>query len=524
MKKGIRKSVSWGGKAVMVALIAALILPSLLIGPASVAEAKAQPALLAMAERQPEATVRVIAQKSGPSADIAAATRSLGGVVLKELSIIDAYVAEMEASAAVRLAADPAVRWVSLDGPVESTAWSFGGTTESTACEGCPANTYLDTLNVRRVWQMGYDGQGVGVAVIDSGIDMTTDFGLFGWRVTRRITFVDDFELVDMANGHGSHVAGIIGGDGRLSAGRYTGVAPGVNLYSLRVSRADGSTSEADVVEALQWVYDNRDSTNIRVVNLSLNSTTEGSYHNSPINAAAEILWLNGIVVIASAGNTDETLGYDSIKAAPANDPFVITVGASLEQGTADRGDDTIAGFSAMGKTLDGYIKPDILAPGKDIISTLSLVSNWRYRYPERTVDYFYFRLSGTSMAAPMVTGAVALMLQAEPELTPDQVKYRLMNTGDTLAVDGSAETRVAYQFPYLDVYKAVTTPTAESANTGQEVSQLLTTGSEPVNSSVSWNSVSWNSVSWNSVSWNSVSWNSVSWNSVSWNSVSWNN
>jgi serine protease AprX len=233
------------------------------------------------------------------------------------------------------------------------------------------------------------------------------------------------------------------------------------------------------------------------------------------MDAAAEILWFNGIVVVTSAGNKGSGGEYNTVNAAPANDPFLITVGASNEFATADRTDDAIASFSAFGTTGDGFVKPDVVAPGKDIISVLASASDWYYEQPDRAVlDKEYFRISGTSMAAPMVTGAVALLLQAEPELTPDQVKYRLMYTGS--AIPGSSSDPNSYA--YLDVQALLTTPTTESANTGTVASQLLWTGDDPI----TWGSVSWNSVSWNSVSWNSVSWNSVSWNSVSWNSVSW--
>jgi serine protease AprX len=281
----------------------------------------------------------------------------------------------------------------------------------------------------------------------------------------------------------------------------------------LKVSDENGMAYESDIVAALQWVFDNKESYNLRVVNLSMQSTAMVSYHQSPLDAAAEILWFNGVVVIASGGNWMED-GSNPIYAAPANDPFIITVGATREKDTTFRKDDAIASFSADGLTQDNFLKPELYAPGTDIISVLSSDSDWDTDHPDRVVlDGQYFRLSGASMASPMVTGAVALLLQAEPNLTPDQIKYRLVNTGG----------KVGKSNGYLDVYAALTTPTTASSNTGIEASRLLWSGEDTVTwDSVSWNSVSWNSVSWNSVSWNSVSWNSVSWNSVSWNSVFW--
>ena len=203
-------------------------------------------------------------------------------------------------------------------------------------------------------------------------------------------------------------------------------------------------------------MFDNRNVYNIRVVNMSLNSTLEQSYNDSPLNAAAEILWLNNIVVIASAGNKGPQGGPNTANAAPANDPFIITVGATNENGTADPGNDTTTPFSAFGTTMDGYVKPDVMAPGKDIVSVLSDFSSWDVEHPDRLVGNSYFRMSGTSMSAPMVAGAVALLLQAEPNLTPDQVKYRLTHTGSMIA--GSSSDLNSY--PYLDVQALLTTPT----------------------------------------------------------------
>ncbi|MEZ4729926.1 MAG: S8 family serine peptidase [Caldilineaceae bacterium] len=249
---------------------------------------------------------------------------------------------------------------------------------------------------------------------------------------------------------------------------------------------------------------------NIRVVNLSFNSTVAESYLTSPLNAAVEILWFNGIVVVVSAGNNGTATLYP-----PANDPFVITVGAADDKGTASIVDDTVAPFSAYGTTLDGFAKPDLVAPGRHIVSLLAANSTFQAERPGNIVDTKHFRMSGTSTSAPIVAGAVALLLQDEPNLTPDQVKYRLMATANKNWAGYNATKAGA---GYLDAYAAVYGTTTQSANTGIYASRLLWTGPTPV----TWGSVSWNSVSWNSVSWNSVSWNSVSWNSVSWNSDYW--
>jgi serine protease AprX len=196
-------------------------------------------------------------------------------------------------------------------------------------------------------------------------------------------------------------------------------------------------------------------------------------------------------------------------------------VGATDDKGTSTLADDAVASFSAYGTTSDGVRKPDLVAPGTNIVARLvnSNMGLAQAHPGNKVASGVYFRMSGTSMAAPMVSGGVALLLQDEPNLTPDQVKHRLKATANK-AWDGyAADTAGA---GYLDIYAAVNGATTQSANTGRKVSSLLTTGSDPVNSDVNWNSVNWNSVNWNSVNWNSVNWNSVNWNSVNWNSDYW--
>ena len=464
------------------------------------------PILMQLTNEAPDQMVSVIVQKVDESNRAESYAEKLGGLITKDLHIINAFSVDMTASSVRQLATSTAVRWVSLDAQVESTKGKPPKKDQDSS--PLPQNYFLDTLGVRQVWNMGFRGEGIAVAVIDSGIhtdrDFTVDPGRPHTRIEVEISFSDNsFKTAD-ATGHGTHVSGIIGGNGNASEGLYAGIAPKVDLINLKISDETGKANESDIVEALQWVLDNKDKYNVRVVNLSVNSTIEQSYHTSPMDAAVEILWFNGIVVVASVGNKGPGGGFNTVNAAPANDPFIITVGASDERGTSDPNDDVIAPYSAHGSTVDGFLKPEIIAPGKDIVSVLADTSSWKFEHPDKIVlDGEYIRLSGTSMSAPMVTGAVALLLQAEPNLTPDQVKYRLIHT-----------SRLVSSVFYLDIYAAITGTSTESANSGIQASQLLWSGEEPV----MWDSVNWNSVNWNSVNWNSVNWNSVNWNSVNWN------
>jgi serine protease AprX len=398
------------------------------------------------------------------------------------------------------VSADMRVRFEVVDDGDDST-YLFVDDLEINFAYPDKPNTYLSTTGVDKLHAQGLSGAGVGVAVIDSGVDEHAD-------LSGRLFLPAGYPIGD-PYGHGTHVAGIVAGSGSAAQGVYKGVAPGAHIIDLNITDSSGMAYESDVVEALQWVYENKDQHNIRVVNMSLNSTLENSYHESPLAAASEILWFNGVVVVASVGNKGPAGGYNTAKTAPANDPFLIIVGASDEHDTPDRGNDTIGAFSSFGVTADGFLRPEIVAPGFNILAPLSADSSWGEEYPDRVAEGQYIRLSGTSMAAPVVAGAIALILEAEPNLTPDQVKHRLLNTGGSISND-------EFTFPYLDVYAAVRNSTFESANGSLIASQLLWTGDNPV----TWGSVAWNSVAWNSVAWNSVAWNSVAWNSVAWNSA----
>lgn len=478
-----------------------------------------QPILRQMAASQPGMVVGVIVQKAGNGHSPEELVHLLGGRITKDLRIINAFAAELPVGELERLARDPGVRWISFDAPVIRQ----GGPDEPMET-GNLLNTYIRAIGADALWAEGYQGSGITIAVVDSGIRCKfegTNLSDLNYpdsnrsRVVRSKSFSTDSRNVLDEFGHGTHVAGIIGGNGALSHGAYIGVAPRVNLISIKVSDDKGTGYESDVVAGLQWVYEHEDKYNIRVVNISLNSSVPQSYHTSPLDAAVEMLWFNEIVVVVSAGNN--AVDHNGILYPPANDPFVITVGAVDDKGTLNTGDDLLASFSAHGET-EGFSKPDLVAPGTNIISLSAGERAQIVReHQDNQVDRYYFRMSGTSMSSAVTSGAVALLLQAQPGLNPDQVKWRLMHTTEPFAVEGAGAG-------YLNVHNAVRSESTETANTGQEVSRLLWTGPEPP----IWDSVHWDSVHWDSVHWDSVHWDSVHWDSVYWgntlysSSISW--
>lgn len=464
-----------------------------------------QPDLLQIVHTAPDSIISIIVQQKTRDDTLAQHITQLNGRVTKNLHIINAFAAELPARQVSKLAQDGRVRWISLDAPVVDTG-----------CEQCIdtnnlVNSYNQSIRADQVWNEGsyLQGQNVTVAVVDSGIQKAhSDFGN---RVIKSVNIAYPDYTFD-GYGHGTYVAGIIAGSGSGSQGSYVGIAPKANLIDVRVTSFAGVSTESDVVAGLQWIYEHRTDYNIRVVNLSFNASQPQSYHTSPLNAACEALWFNGIVVVAAAGNRGSGAIYP-----PANDPFIITVGATDDKGTPSIADDQIASFSAYGITADGVAKPDLVAPGRNLIGPL----NDKYGilalfHPTNILSKrSYFRMSGTSTAAPVVTGAIALLLQAEPHLTPDQVKYRLQATANK-AWDGYDPTKAGAG--YLDIYAAIQSDTNASANTGLPISKLMMTeanlaaGQNPL-----WDSVTWSTVTWSTVTWSTVTWSTVTWSTDYW-------
>jgi len=297
----------------------------------------------------------------------------------------------------------------------------------------------------------GVTGKGVTVAIIDSGVQPSVDLPASRIRafvdfVGRKTTAYDDY-------GHGTHVAGIIAGNGSRSYGRYTGVAPAVSIVALKVLDGRGAGSTSNVLAALDWVLANYKLYNIRIVNLSLGHPVYAPIAQDPLVQAVEGLSKRGIVVVTAAGNFGKLQTTQKVYASvtsPGNAPSAVTVGAVNINGTLKRSDDYVADFSGRGPTrFEKAMKPDVVAPGYAVVSTAATGSYLLTTYPTTQVMAGYMRLNGTSMATPVVAGAAALMLGANPSLSAHTVKavlqYTSQRMGTTDAMtQGAGELNVA--------------------------------------------------------------------------------
>lgn len=380
------------------------------------------------------------------------AVEQAGGQVSSDLWIIDAVAATLPAAQLPRLAADPAVISITDNKGVKTSAkpdpyWPW--LTDK-------AWPVTDDIGAVQLHDAGITGAGIGVAVIDSGIYFSSGM----WTPSNQQLAMDFSVQIDLLEtqkcdaydswnrhcyqgiggsidpyGHGSHVSSTIANRYKdKTTGIYLGIAPYAKILSVRALDDTGVGTYENVIRAIQLVIERKNLgiDNIRVLNLSLSANATTPYFADPLNRAVEKAWAAGIVVVAAAGN--EGPASETITV-PGNDPYVITVGAVESNRTANKwSDDYLAGWSSTGPTLDGFPKPDVLAPGGRVVAFMykdnvnrSKSAKLAQDHPDYTVTTSLFRMSGTSMATAVTSGVVALMLQAHPELTPNQVKYRLM-------------------------------------------------------------------------------------------------
>jgi hypothetical protein len=320
------------------------------------------------------------------------------------------------------------------------------------------------------------------IAIVDSGIEAGRSD--FGGRVIHEetLTTLDPNSPGD-GRGHGTFVASIAAGEG---AG-YAGVEPGAKLVSIDVLNDEGRATTSDVISAADWIYRNKATYGIRVANFSLTGNTPTSFRTDPLNRALEKLWFSGVVVVAAAGNYAVDGAASGVLFPPGNDPFILTVGATDTAGTVAPDDDFTAPWSAWGHTPDGFAKPDISAPGRYIVGAVPMTSTLAAERPGNLVAPGYMQLSGTSLAAPMASGAAAYVLSLHPDWTPDQVKGALMYH----AVRLPSATANSYGIGELNVATAASV--ASPPNPNRQLNGYLIPdpagGPEPVFDGASWSS-----------------------------------
>ncbi|MDP8910851.1 MAG: S8 family serine peptidase, partial [Actinomycetota bacterium] len=394
-----------------------------------------------------------------------------------------------------------------------------------------PLQLWPFAVTVDELWGMR-DGTGCSlsdspvpaIAIIDSGVAQVADFED---RVVERRNFssLPTSDPKGDEYGHGTLVAGVAAG----GASTYPGAAPTAPIVSLRVVNGQGLSKLSDVLAAADWLFRNHRRKGIRVANFSIRSAHPNYGFFDPLNLAVERLWHSGIVVVASAGND----GPGRMLNAPANDPFVITVGALDVNKTVAAGDDFNAPWSSYGYTGEGFAKPELGAPGRYITGPVPESATLAAIFPARRVAPGYMWMSGTSFAVPVVAGAAAQILARHPDWSPDQVKGALMATAQATSaapmsvgvgeIDAGAAAAIVDPPDGNAPLKRFLRPHPAGGYPIFDVAAWAKAAKEDPNwAQASWTSASWTSASWTSASWTSASWTSASWTDASWTSASW--
>jgi serine protease AprX len=516
-----RSSALWGkgGRS----LVALLVVVLALVGPAAgtaganKASAIVPTDLLAAAKAHPSRKFNVIVQGQQGETSKKVALR-INGEVKRNFRSISGVSARMSGGAILGLARNPHILAITLDAAVASTSYENG--------EMWRESTHVDQLWSGLDALTGLAGpapQAPAIAIVDSGVD-TTRVADFGGRVVASVNLSSlSPGATGDAQGHGTMVAGIAAG----ASPAHPGVAQNAPIVSIRTSDAQGRSVTSDVIAAADWILAHAAQYRIRVANFSLAGSVETSFRFDPLDKAVERLWFNGIVVVAAAGNHGSGNGSVNMSYAPANDPFIIAVGGADQLQTSDPWDDTVAPWSGYGFTMDGFSKPDMVAPGRYLIMPVPIGAQIPKTVPDRIVAPGYMWMSGTSFAAPIVAGAAAQILARHPDWGPNEVKGALMLTSAYLAGAPGNSAGVGE----IDAATAASldfTPPNPNENfyefihadplTRQLVFDQASWASR-VASDASWASASWSSASWASASWASASWASASWSSASWSS-----
>ena len=422
-----------------------------------------------------------------------------GVSVRKQFDVVPALAVEMPARYLAQMALSSRIHSITPDGQVAQQA-AF-----------TPLELWPQVVRADELWPTGGSAgpRPPAIAIVDSGVADAPDFDR---RIEAR-TSTTSFSSGSSASddyGHGTMVASIAAG----ASSSYPGVAPTAKIIAVRAVDGEGRSRIADVLEAADWIYKHRISKGIGVVNFSIRSTHPNWGLYDPINLAVERLWLTGTVVVASAGNT----GAERMLYAPASDPFVITVGATDTAGTVSAADDFDAPWSSRGHTAEGFAKPELAAPGRHIVAAVPPRSLLARTFPDRIVAPGYMWMSGTSFAAPIVSGAAAQILARHPRWSPDQVKGALMLTARTLPHAAPLSTGVGE----IDV--AAAAALRDAPNPNENLYDFVRTDptGRPYFDASAWNAHVLADATWTSATWTSATWTSATWTSATWTSAAW--
>jgi serine protease AprX len=518
---GSRSNALWGnGKrrtALLATLVLTLVVPlgaSAVPGP-KVVQAFVAPGLLSSAQSSPANTFSVIVQGKGGN-QAAHAVADVLGLSLKAartFSSIDGVAVDLTGAQILAVASDKHVTAITADSRVRLSG--------ATSYEKWPFVT-----GVTKYWANGSSpaAPAATIAVVDSGIDATRPE--FAGRILANVNLSSlPGNSPGDGRGHGTFVAGIAAGN---MQGK-NGAAPAAKIVSLDVMDDKGMAKTSDVIAAADWILANKAKYGIRVANFSLHSAVANSFMYDPLDKAVERLWFDNVVVVVAAGNYGKPDGPSGVPFAPGNDPFVITVGASDTGRSVSTFDDVAAPWSAYGYTLDGFAKPDLAAPGRYMVGPVPVTASLYTERADHVVEPGYMELSGTSFAAPIVSGVAALVLGRHPEFTPDQVKGALMAgtkpmpRAAALSV-GVGEVNAARSLDNLkppNPNKALNGFIVASAASGGRAFDAASWAAK-AKSDASWAEASWADTLWADASWSAASWADASWSDASWATASW--
>jgi serine protease AprX len=451
--------------------------------------------------------------ESNSAAGAAGLVASTGTTSVDSLPVVNGVATSMSPSAISQVEAAGGV--VVPDAPV-----AFQSTAAPSACPGptdpsTPTGLFPTDTGADQLANSGDTGQGVTVAVLDTGINGSLPD--FAGRLIGGVDLTGGNSPFTDEYGHGTFVAGLVAGNGASSNGQYVGEAPGADLVSIKVAGASGATNTSTIIAGIGWAIANKARYNISVLNLSLGAIPTGPTFTEPMDIAVEAAWRAGITVVVAAGNSGPAAGTIL---SPGDDPMVITAGAFADNDSSAPGNWYGCAFSSEGPTaFDGWQKPDLVAPGRSVVSLLDPGSTIANQNPQAVVGTANFVGSGTSFSAAITSGAVALVEAADPGLTPDAVKGRLLGN----AMPDDTGNPLAEGHGFLNALAAADGPSLVYNQAGVPAAELLDAFRWGGSPAAAWSSSSWNPANWSGSAWTGGSpWDGSAWTGQVWNGSAW--